>query len=272
MRVIIPSSYGFCDGVRSALEKAERAASSAKKEAVFLYGSIVHNSLVTAHFENLGVKVISSPDEVDEGTVIIRTHGIGDSERKKLLDKGLSIVDATCPVVLCNMAKLRKAEGNVLIIGKHGHSEITTLKGVRPDAIVIESPDDLLLLEKKKYSAALQTTLSLTLLDSILKRAESLGIEIETLNTICNASLTRREALCAIINNVEAVVIVGDGESANSRELKELASSLGRPSYLVLTPEELPPEIAAYSVVGLSAGASTPDEAFEAMRAYLTKL
>lgn len=271
MKVIVPSEYGFCGGVRTALQKADDAIAEAGRrgEPCCLYGSIVHNRIVSASFERRRVRIIGSPDEAESGFVVIRTHGIADDKRKALEDKGLSIVDATCPVVLRSMALARDAEGPVLIIGKRGHSEIESLQGARPDAAVIESPEDLRSLPSGTYSAVVQTTLSLSLLDRIREEARRLGITLDELNSICMASERRRSALLSILPDVDAVVVAGDEESANSRELRDLAVLHGKPSYLALDASALPGKVFSFRTIGLTAGASTPDEVFSAMKRAL---
>ena len=271
MNVVIPSSYGFCNGVRTALEKAEAAVAEAGRLGLpcYLYGSIVHNRVVAESFSRRGIRTILSPEGVVPGIVVIRTHGIADSIRNDFVESGFILVDATCPVVLRNMERLRTAAPPAVIVGKKGHSEIEALHGARPDAAVIGHPSDLASLPSAVYSAAIQTTLSLPLLDEIRKEAGRRGIAFNELNSICGASEARRNALSAIAPSVDAFVVVGDSGSANSRELHDLAASCGKPSYLVMYPEELPLDIFRCGSVGLTAGASTPDELFQEVKKAL---
>lgn len=271
MKVITAEVYGFCNGVKGALAKADEAIALAARLSLpcYLYGSIVHNREVSRSFEAKGVRTILSPEGVEKGVVIIRTHGISDDLRKAFIDNGFIVADATCPVVLRNAEKARSASGPVLIIGKKGHSEIITLEGARKDAAVIESPDDLGSLEAGSYSAVIQTTLSLSLLQEIREEARRIGLEINELNTICGASESRRRALAAIIDEADAFVTVGDSSSANSKELRDMAASYGKPSYLVLSPEDLSSSIFSFGCVGLTAGASTPSSLFESVKKRL---
>ena len=271
MKVVVPEVYGFCNGVRSALMKADNAVSEASRCSMpcYLYGSIVHNRVVSASFEERGVRTLLSPEDAEPGIVIIRTHGIADEKLRAFRERGFRIVDATCPVVLMNMAKARSAEGPVVIIGKKGHSEIEALQGARPDALVIEKAEDLGLLSGTQCSAVIQTTLSVSLLEDVRKEARRLGIDMRELNSICGASEARRRSLISILGSVDCVIVVGDSESANSRELRDLAASYGKPSFLALYPEELPDAVFSYRCAGLTAGASAPDELFQRMKSAL---
>lgn len=268
MTVLIPRCHGFCGGVRAALRKADEAIEEARSRSLpcYLYGSIVHNRLVTKSLEEKGVRTILSPDGAEPGVLIIRTHGIPDAMRALFEERGFLIIDATCPVVLRNMSMLREAEGRALIIGVRGHSEIEALSGARPDAPVIGSAAELDGIAAGEYKTVVQTTFSVPLLASIEHEAASRGIVLDVLNSICDASEKRREALSSILDGVEAAVVVGDGESANSRELCALARKAGKKACLTLDGQGIPDEILMCGSVALTSGASTPDEAFDAVR------
>ena len=259
------SCLGFCQGVRSALKKALDAREMALGLSldVYIYGSIVHNSRVQEDFSRLGIRTISSAYGQKPGVVVIRAHGIADSERKAFEDLGYVIVDATCPVVLHNQALLRSAS-DPLIIGSSMHDEVIALRGVAVNACVIERPEDLSMLSRDvEYSAVIQTTLSSSLLDEIKHVAVEKGLTINYLNSICNASLSRREAVRDLASVVDAVVVVGDRTSANARQLERLASSSGKMAYLVESGDELPDEVFCYGRIGITSGASTPDSQLE---------
>ena len=271
MDVVIADTLGFCGGVRAALDLAMKAVAEAERLSVpcYMYGSIVHNRLVSKTFVDLSVRVIDSPEGFEPGILIIRTHGIADSLRALFEKKGFRIADATCPVVLRNMDLLRSCGGEAVIIGKEGHSEIISLSGCRPGVPVISSPGDLLSLSSGSYKAVVQTTFSLSSLEEILHAAEGLGISFSMLNTICKASELRRDALLRMLGRVEAVVVAGDVESANSRELADMARAHGVKAYLALDGSSLPDEVFCYNSIGLTAGASSPDDAVEEIRSVL---
>ena len=270
MKIVTASSYGFCSGVRSAVDKALKAAERAGRLSLPCYvtGSLVHSSAVSAMLRDHGIVEIDSPEGHEPGIVVIRTHGITDQLRAEFERGGFIIEDATCPVVLRN-ARLLKSAVYPVIIGRKSHSEIKGLAGCG-DIPVIESPDDLVTLGKGiEYSAVIQTTLSSSLLESILDRASSMGIHIECITSICGASEERRRALREIADEVEAFAVVGDESSANTSELVAIASSLGKPSFLISSPDSIPPSLFCYNTVGLTAGASAPDDLIEAVRRRL---
>ncbi len=270
MRVVEASVYGFCSGVRSAVSKAMEAAARAERMGLPCYvcGSLVHSRAVSDMLSSAGIAEIDSPSGHEPGIVVIRTHGIGDELRKSFKDNGFLIEDATCPVLLRNADLLRHAR-SPLLIGNRMHSEIIGLLGCR-DAIVIENPDDLACLSlDTEYEAVIQTTLSSSLLDQILSRAAEAGLRINCLNTICRASAERRDALRKLADIADAIVVVGDSDSANSKELADLARREGIPSFLVSDPDLIPDSVFHYNTIGLTAGASAPDQLIEAVKRRL---
>ncbi len=260
--VVLASSYGFCSGVRSAVSAARKAAELAREKGIpcYAYGDVVHSRAVMDSLRAAGVRT-GYPER--GSFVIIRAHGISDPEREALIQDGMIIADATCPVVLANMEKLRRA-ADPIIIGKASHAEIAALSGSR-QCPVIERLEDLRSLVKGEYQAIVQTTLSESLLAELIAEGERLGITISPVTSICKASEIRRQALRELIPSVDAIVIAGDRESANTVELHNIAQASGKPSFLVSDPEEIP-SLICYDRVGLSAGASAPDALIEAIQ------
>ena len=258
-------ALGFCKGVDNAVRKAEIAVEERRgKENIYFFGNIVHNNKVVDSLLSKGGKVVFSPDEVDgPGYLIVRAHGITDSLRSGFEAKGLEIIDCTCPVVLRGQSLVRESEKPVLILGYKGHSEVDSLFGSAPhNAIVISEPEDLDGVEKGSYRAVVQTTFSISRMEKILEKAREKGIEIDKANSICLASVSRRNGVRRIADEVEAFVVVGSSHSANTRELVETASRLGKPSFLAEDCESIPDEVFSYGIIGLTAGASTPYEEY----------
>lgn len=265
MKVIMAPALGFCKGVDNAVRKAEIAVEERRgKENIYFFGNIVHNNKVVDSLLSKGGKVVFSPDEVDgPGCLIVRAHGITDSLRSGFEAKGLEIIDCTCPVVLRGQSLVRESEKPVLILGYKGHSEVDSLFGSAPhNAIVISVPEDLDRVEKGSYRAVVQTTFSISRMEKILEKAREKGIEIDKANSICLASVSRRNGVRRIADEVEAFVVVGSSHSANTRELVETASRLGKPSFLAEDCESIPDEVFSYGIIGLTAGASTPYEEY----------
>ena len=240
MKVVLANNLGFCKGVEKALEKAEKVCSEAENKRIYFFGEIVHNKLVTDAFIGKGAVIIKSPQEIKEpGIVVIRAHGIPDKDRKKLLDSGNEIVDCTCPVVLKGQRLVRES-----------------------DIPVISSLSDLDEILPGRYRGVVQTTFSKPLLDKLIEKGRGKGIEIELVNTICRASIVRRECVEELAEGVEAVVVVGAQHSANAKELVQTAIRKGCPAFLVENESSIPDEVFAYNIIGLTAGASTPESQY----------
>ena len=262
MTVSVSETLGFCDGVHRAIDLAHRTLDRALSgnRRLYFYGQIVHNDNVCAWFTSRGVEVIKEASEASENSVIvIRAHGITDNEREALLRKNVEIVDATCPVVLKGQKLVRESEKDVLIFGYNGHSEVLSLLGsaVRK-AMVVSSLEDLDKIEGGVYNGVVQTTFSTALLKVILEKAGEKGIIIDMLNHICKASIKRREAVEKLVDKVACFVVVGDKNSANTRELGTIVKNAGKPCFLVNGADDIPSDVYAYESVGVTAGASTP--------------
>lgn len=267
MEVLVADCLGFCGGVKHALSLAYMTLRDTTVDGIklYLYGELVHNANVVNDFIKKGASIIGSSNSIREkGTVIIRAHGICDDERKKLEDKGVEIVDATCPVVLKGQSLVRSSLLPVLIFGYKGHSEVTTLVGSRKDgAFVISEENDLFSLEKGEYNGIVQTTFSTSLLDDLIEKASKIGIRVNVLNEICKASVNRRAGVKKLLDKVDAFVVVGDHNSANTRELVSIVEKAGLKCFLVEDENDISEEIYSYKRVGLSAGASTPKEIYD---------
>ena len=272
MKVLFPEKYGFCNGVREAIRKTAAAIDKAGSASLpcFVIGDVVHSSFGMEELGKRGLIRVDSPEEIKgPGTVVVRAHGITDMDRAILIEKGLEIVDATCPVVLHSQSLIRSNPEMTVVIGKAGHSEIVSLLGSGA-AVLIEKPSDLKILQKGEYPAVVQTTFSVSVLDEIIRTAASMGISLKLLNSVCSASIDRRQALLRLAPDVEAFIIAGDRSSKNTVELYEVGKSTGKPSFLVSSPDEITSEILSFSVVGLTAGASCPDTLFQSIRRRLT--
>ncbi len=266
MKVFTASPHGFCGGVERAVSLASSALRKAEREKrkLCFYGSLVHNERVCRPFDEYGAVVINDAREAEEGTVVvIRAHGIRDSERSILEEKKVLIIDATCPVVARSQSLVRSSSLPVLIFGYHGHSEVDTLIGSTKGSVdVISSEKDFERLPKVEYNCVVQTTFSATLSEELLTKAESMGIRINMLNGICKASRERREAVTSLFSFVDGFVVVGDRKSANTRELFDIARGSGKPCFLIPGPEAIPREVYSLTRVGLTAGASTSEDVF----------
>lgn len=283
MKVIRARTMGFCPGVRLAVATAQDAATeaAASGERGLVLGQIVHNSRVSAHLAALGMGRIDDadtlgPGSLSESVVVIRSHGAAPSVFKRLREAGARIVDATCPRVSANQraAEDYASRGYLVVIaGDKGHGETLGVAGHAPGSIVVSNPDEARSVPTDRPVALIaQTTMSAKEyadIRSIL--AESACGFIDS-GGICGASRERQAAIMEFQGTVDAVVVVGGKNSANTRRLAELADSLGIPSWHVENADEIPEALGTYDVVGLSAGASTPDQDIDEAEARLLGL
>lgn len=280
VKVIRARTLGFCPGVRRAVVVAEKAAAEAKASGrhPLVLGQIVHNPRVSARLESLGMSRIDdtgslAPGSLAGSVVVIRSHGTTPTVFSQLRAAGADIVDATCPRVAANQkaAASFAARGFLVVIaGDKGHGETLGIAGHAPGSIIVSTPTEASAVPVGRPVALIaQTTISETEYDAIrealITRLASQGeamarSDVVDAGGVCGASRERRAAVEEFRGRVDAVVVVGGRNSANTRRLAELCTSLGLPVWHVENGSEIPAELGAFATVGLTAGASTPDE------------
>jgi len=280
LEIIKAKILGFCMGVRRAVEIA---AEEAKRTAsVCTLGPLIHNPKVLNDLNALGIKIINdtSCPLNDDCTVIIRAHGISPKAEKELSDKGVRIVDATCPRVKANQLKIQELvkEGYfIFLAGEKEHAEITGLIGYAESElnnqeqvtryIVVGNAAEAKKAAFKAYkldndarTALLgQTTISQEEYFSIGEEFKMFFPNLEIINTICAATGERQQALREIIPLVDAVIVAGGEHSANTRRLLTIANESGKPCVLAQSALDIPASFYSFKKIGLCAGASTPD-------------
>ena len=262
--VIRAEVLGFCMGVRGAIRKAEIAAVGAKDDkTVKTFGPLIHNRKALEELSRKGVDKIESTDDIEHGTVVIRAHGVERDIYNKLVEKGLEVIDGTCPLVLKSMRTVDRysREGrHVILVGDATHGEIRALYGYASDVEVVENEEQALNANVPDGTMVIaQTTVSMEKYEKVCELLESRNPSIEVIDSICPATRNRQEALMRLSEKVEAIVVIGGKNSSNTKRLFELALKSGKPAWHIEEAAELPPEIRAYSIVGITAGASTPD-------------
>jgi len=281
MTIIRARVLGFCMGVRRAAELAEAQAKKAAQEGCALYtlGHLIHNPQVLADLEKQGVITLNQNalDQIKENGknsgVIIRAHGISPQTEEKLRGMECKITDATCPNVKKNQLKtqeLSRAGYSLFLAGESSHAEIEGITGYANSAPFCkavmnteqarEAAAALLKANKDAKTALIgQTTISQDEYNAIGNEIKKYFPNLEIVNTICAATAERQQALRELLNDVEAVIIAGGKESANTRRLLVIAQESGKPCALAEKVDEIPREFFGYKTVGISAGASTPD-------------
>ncbi|MDR0623735.1 MAG: 4-hydroxy-3-methylbut-2-enyl diphosphate reductase [Treponema sp.] len=281
-QVIRAKVLGYCFGARCAVYMALEARREHPGRTVVTFGPIIHNPVAARQLEDAGIFVLKDPLARAEpgGIVIIRAHGVPPSVRDELAAAGWTVFDATCPRIRESQKKARTAcqKGfRVIIAGDKKHAEITGIRGYAPDAVVVEN------VEEAARAAALlgpsgsfektvligQTTLGRDEYREIAKALALPGLLVH--NTICPATLERQEALRRLCPQVDGVLVIGGKDSANTRRLLELARQCGSPAALVEDSGGIPAGFFSLPRVGLSAGASTPDEVINEVESALLR-
>jgi 4-hydroxy-3-methylbut-2-enyl diphosphate reductase len=290
MEIIKADIMGYCMGVRRAVESAEQSIKDFPHKNIYTLGPLIHNQNALDNLEQKGVRVLKLQNDkfsfdIDENSVVIvRAHGVAPQIIKLLEKTGCTIINATCPRVLSNQkraADFAKRQFAVIIAGDKNHGEVTGLEGFVKEfcseCYVIENTKDAEILSNQIYQnpsinkenivLLSQTTISATEYESIGKVLKEKFPSIQILNTICPATTERQEALKKLCAQVDGVVVIGGKSSANTCRLFSMAQDFSEnPEYRckfachIENPCELPKEFFSLEVVGLTAGASTPDE------------
>lgn len=269
MQIERATEMGFCFGVRQALKTVERAVPQ-YGELVTL-GAIVHNPQVVAKLARQGIKMIENLGEVPGKVVVIPSHGVGEQIIEEMKEKELHIVDATCPFVHKAQraaAQLARAGFAVVVFGEAHHPEVQGVIGWtkgRGIATLEEQGANKLALLPSRLGILSQTTQSpLQFARFVSRWTEALLPrlkELRVINTICEATKKRQEAALELAKKANIMIVVGGRNSANSRRLADLCSSAGIETHHIETATEIQAAwIKGKERIGVTAGASTPDE------------
>lgn len=272
MKIIRAKHSGFCFGVQNAIDKTEEAIDKNDRRRIFTCGQLIHNRGVTDSLAKRGVNIIDDINEAcADDVVIVRSHGEPKEFYTRAEEIGVSLIDATCVFVSKIhdiVFEAKKAGRTIVIIGSKEHQEVKATNGwCDYSAFIIENPIDA---EEVLKSGAIskadkplivcQTTIRRELLEEILEVFREYSIDFEVKNTICNATRFRQESCAELARKVDAMVVIGDPNSSNSRKLFEIAEKNCRNSYFVQDISDLAlQDLAKYNSIGMTAGASTPE-------------
>ncbi|SHI81602.1 4-hydroxy-3-methylbut-2-enyl diphosphate reductase [Anaerovibrio lipolyticus DSM 3074] len=262
MEVILADNLGFCYGVKRAIQLAEDSA--APGQVTNTLGPIIHNPQMVAKLAENGVGTVDSLDEVKEGTIIIRSHGVGPKVYDRVEAMGLNMVDATCPHVrkAQSSARMLADEGyQVVIIGEKRHPEVKSIIEWAGDgAVAIETEEEADSLPKYgKLGVVAQTTFSAPKFKLIVERLLDKSSDMKILRTICTATDQRQSAAMKLATEVDLMIVIGGKNSANTTRLAQLCSDKCK-TYHIETAEELRDDwFDKIKKIGITAGASTPD-------------
>jgi 4-hydroxy-3-methylbut-2-en-1-yl diphosphate reductase len=266
MRVTVAKTAGFCWGVRRTVEKTFETMAGSNGGPVVTLGPVIHNPQVIGRLKSQGVEVKDKFSEVDDGTtVVVRTHGALKSEMAAAKDRGLKVVDGTCPYVKVPQVMVQRMsrEGyHILIVGDGNHAEIKGVASYAEGPVTILAPGDPVpeLGNVKKVGVVCQTTLQNEFFKQVVAECALKFKEVRAYNTICYDTDERQTETRVVAANVDAVVVVGGRNSANTRHLAEISHELQANTHHVETADEVDPGwFDGCEVVGVAAGASTPD-------------
>jgi len=270
IKILLASPRGFCAGVERAIEIVERALDKFGPP-VYVRHEIVHNKHVVDSLRAKGAIFVKEVDEIPEGgNTIFSAHGVSDAVVQGAVDRGLAVVDATCPLV----SKVHKEGQNhvsrgrqVILIGHAGHPEVEGTQGRIPGGVLLvtnaKDVETLKVENPNQLAYVTQTTLSVDDTREVIEALKSRFPKIQgpDVKDICYATQNRQQAVRDLAGSVDILLVVGASNSSNSNRLRDLGSEMGVPSYLIADASELDPEwIATASTVGVTAGASAPEE------------
>lgn len=266
--ILLASPRSFCAGVERAIEIVERLL-AARPGPVFVRKQIVHNTHVVEDLRSRGAVFVDELDEIPDGaTVVFSAHGVAPAVRREAAGRGLTVVDATCPLVTKVHVEARRyaARGDtVVLIGHDGHEEVEGTLGEAPEqTLLVETVEDvaeLSVADPSRVSYLTQTTLAVDETSAVVDALRNKFPELRGPDSadICYATTNRQVALAAIAEQADLVLVVGSRNSSNSRRLVELALRNGTPAYLVDGVDDVHMDwLAGVQVVGLTAGASAP--------------
>ena len=269
--VILAKSAGFCFGVKRAVDTVYEQTG---KKNVYTFGPIIHNEEVVKDLEKKGVFVINTMEELDditEGTVIIRSHGVSSAVYEALQKKGVEIVDATCPFVLKihNIVKQESANGKqIVIIGNEKHPEVEGIMGWSKTQVHVvdtaEKAQNLQLDPQREVCIVSQTTFNYNKFKELVEIISKKGYNIIIRNTICNATEERQTEAREIAKRVDAMIVVGGSSSSNTRKLYEICKKECYDTFYIQTINDLDLEsLGRAECIGITAGASTPNNIIE---------
>jgi 4-hydroxy-3-methylbut-2-enyl diphosphate reductase len=280
-RVLLAAPRSFCAGVDRAIEIVERLLEQ-HGPPIYVRHHIVHNDHVVRRLEGLGAVFVDSEDEVPPGEIcVLSAHGVAPAVRENCERRGLRVVDAVCPLVSKVHAEARRYADSghlVALVGHADHVEVIGTRGERPDAtVVIESPADARRLESegKPIAVITQTTLSL---DDVRATVDALqerfgGLRRPAADDICYATQNRQDAVKEMAaQGATLILVIGSETSSNAQRLVEVARNAGAAAHLIDGESRLDEELLDdHKTIGLTAGASTPEELVEGTLACLAE-
>lgn len=281
MEVIVGKYAGFCGGVKNAVEKTEEA--TKQNNGMYCLGEVVHNRQVIERLESQGLKIVDSIDDVPDGSkMIIRAHGEKEEIYKIAERRNIEIIDTTCGVVksIHNKVKSAAKDSFIIIIGEKHHAETIGTSGFTGENFyIVEEESDILdsYIEYEKTNlgkvyVCSQTTFNSKKFDELAKEIEHNFYEADVIidKTICNSTEIRQEECKNLASKVEAMIVIGGKNSANTKKLVDISNEALNKVFWIQTLDDLKTEdLTGISKIGIMAGASTPKDIIDDVKEYL---
>ena len=265
IKITVAKNSGFCSGVKRAYGLA--CVNSKECDELYILGKLVHNRDVCEDLKKRGIKEIKSLNDIEEGTVIFTAHGVGPGLYQKASDRGIKIIDSTCPKVIKaqRLAKnCAEKKYQVLIFGDKKHKEVISIKEWSENkAEIVDSlpaAKKIKLDQKKKYRLVSQTTQNAEEFKKIIAYFQKEAAHFSYFNTICPSTDNRQEEIRKLAPQNDAVIIIGGRDSANSKRLFEISKKINPKTFFIQDEKGLKGKWltdAKSALIG--AGASTPD-------------
>ncbi len=279
MQIKLAKTAGFCFGVRRAVDTVYSQIREGTGP-IYTYGPIVHNETVVRELEEKGVRVLNTREELadlKEGTVIIRAHGVGKDIYELLEQKGIKLVDATCPFVK-KIHRIVEKEGaagrHIVIIGNSRHPEVEGIRGwcITPSYVIEDTKEALRFSigSDKKLCIVSQTTFNYNKFKDLVEIISKKRYDIVVLNTICSATEERQAEAREIASQADAMIVVGGRHSSNTQKLFEICKKECENTYYIQSLEDLDIKTSqSIRCVGITAGASTPNNIIEEVQKHV---
>ena len=275
MKITIAKNAGFCFGVKRAIDIALESAKQEKP--VYMLGDIVHNENVVKTIEDAGIKKTKTIPKENKSNLLIRAHGSAQKTLDTARKSRLNVIDATCPMVKeihKIVIDMDKKGYKILVIGDHKHDEVQGIIGqIKHKAVVLENAEDIKAKITRKLPKAAVVVQSTQNLEKALKMQNILKDRVEDLkffNTICAPTRMKQEEIKSLAEANDRVIVIGSKTSANTKRLYEIAKSINPRSYWVNSTADIQSEwLKKAKSIGITAGASTPDETIEEIKDYI---
>ena len=268
MNIIVAPSAGFCFGVKRAVKMAVDASKTCKlSEKLNTLGPIIHNPQVVKSLEEKGVYPVDTIEDNGYNTIIIRSHGVKSDIMERLKSKGVKTIDATCPFVkqAQNYITMAALDGYfIIMVGDKNHPEVQSVISFadKNRFLIINGLDDLKNIPvSEKLALISQTTQDVNFYNSVINEIFKIAKnEIVVFNTICDATKLKQDESKVLASNVDVMIVVGGYNSANTNKLKNICAAIQKNTYHIETEKEVNPKwFINADIVGITAGASTPD-------------